>query len=206
MAKTKVREILNSEDTTKEKLAYLWDYYHWHLIITVLVVFLVGFFTVDAMNRKETVFHVAVLTTEVSYQEEEALQSDLNTMLDADTETESVFVSFTPPGRSVERFMAQLAAAEYDMVLMNQENYDKYAELGAMMAYRLDGLAEDGYHQSDTASGPIGIDSNRLAVFEEYQTTEDVIVMIPENTRRRGAIEDFFETQGYAIEFLDTDE
>ncbi|WP_423188887.1 hypothetical protein ACO1PF_09885 [Alkalibacterium sp. f15] len=205
MAKTKIREILNSEDTTKEKIDYLWGYYHWHVVIAVIVVSLLAFITVDAFNRTETTFHVTVFAAEVSFLEEEALINDLNDLLEPESEKESAYVSFTPQGRMVEGFLARLAAAEYDLILMDNEAYEQYSELGAMLEFRLTGLPEEDYYQPDGHDDPIGIDSSQLPIFDGYETTKDTIVMIPENTRRRETVKDFFETQGYEIEFIDQD-
>ncbi|OJF94740.1 hypothetical protein [Alkalibacterium sp. 20] len=204
--KTKVREILDSEDTAKEKVEYLWGYYRWHVIISVVALFFVGYLFVDWMNRPITVFHVTVLAPEVLQQEAPDLTSDLNELLKPEGRNETAYATFTAHGRTADRFVAQITAAEYDVILMNQRDFEEYAANDNMMAFRLSGLSEEDYYQPDNYDEPIGIDSSQLAVFDGYETTKDLVVMIPGNTKRRDAIEDFFETQGYEIEFFDTNQ
>ncbi|MDZ7835084.1 MAG: hypothetical protein U5K84_06790 [Alkalibacterium sp.] len=78
MAKTKVREILKSEDTTKEKIGYLWDYYHIHVIVALVGLLFTGYLFMDWVNRPITTFHVTVLAPDVSYDEEQELTEELN--------------------------------------------------------------------------------------------------------------------------------
>lgn len=203
MAKTKVREILKSDDTTKEKVEYLWDYYRWHVILSVLAVFFAGYLFVDWVNRPITAFHVTVLAPEVSFDEEEPLSNDLFDLVQPDGRNETVYASFTPHGQMAERFTAQLTAAEYDLILMDEPAFAEYSKFGTMQTFRLSGLDEDDYYQPEEYDAPMAIDSEQLDVFDSYVTTQDKIVMIPENSRRRGAIETFFESQGYTIEFID---
>ncbi|MDZ7835083.1 MAG: hypothetical protein U5K84_06785 [Alkalibacterium sp.] len=89
---------------------------------------------------------------------------------------------------------------------MDEPAFEEYAAFGTMQEFRLSGLDEDAYYQPDEYDAPMAVDSSQLDIFDDYRTTQDMIVMVPENTRRRGAIEDFFETQGYEIEFIDNDE
>ncbi|SFC11883.1 hypothetical protein SAMN04488102_103117 [Alkalibacterium subtropicum] len=206
MAKTKVREILQSNDTPKEKADYLWGYYRWHVIIAVSGLFFAGYLLVDWINRPVTIFHLGVLASEVDYEEEQQLTEALNELMQPEGRKETAYATFTPHGRSVERFLAQFSAGEYDVILMNEMDSVEYAAQDSMMTYRVNGMSEDDYFQPEDSEEPIGIHSDSLPVFDGYQTTEDMIVMIPENTRRRDAIETFFETQGYTLEFIDDNE
>ncbi|WP_423188886.1 hypothetical protein ACO1PF_09880 [Alkalibacterium sp. f15] len=206
MSKTKVREILNSDDTKKEKFEYLWGYYRWHVIFSVLALFFVGYLFEDWMNRPITVFHVTVLAPEVVQQEAPNLTDDLNDLLEPEGRNETAYATFTAHGQTADRFVAQITAAEYDVILMNQTDFEEYAAYDNMMSFRLTGLSEEDYYQPDNYDEPIGIDSSQLSVFDGYETTKDLVVMIPGNTQRRDAIEDFFKTQGYEIEFFGTNQ
>src|SRR5690554_3186560 len=107
MAKSKVREILKSDDTPKEKFDYLWGYYRWHVIIGTLGLLLFGFMTYDFINQPVAYFHVSVLSPEIDPEEEEELAIELEELLQPEGKNESVFVTFTPYGQLAERFVAQ---------------------------------------------------------------------------------------------------
>lgn len=203
MAKTKVREILKSDDTTKEKVIYLWDYYRWHVILSVLGIVFSGYLFVDWLNRPITAFHVTVLAPEVKFEEEEPLSNQLIELVEPQGHNETAYASFTPHGQMAERFTAQLTAAEYDLILMDEAAFNEYAQFGTMQEFRLSELDDDAYYQPEEYEAPIAIDSSQLGVFDSYETTQNKIVMIPENSKRREAIVTFFQTQGYTIEFID---
>ena len=206
MAKTKVREILQSDDTPKEKLEYLWDYYRWHVIIALTGIFFAGYLFMDWVNRPITAFHVTVLAPEVNAEEENQLSEELTALLEPEGRNETAYASFTPHGQLEERFTAQLTAAEYDVILMDEPAFREYAKFGTMQEFRLSGMADEDYYQPEEYDEPIAVDSNHFEVFNQYETTSDMVLMIPENTRRRDAISTFFETQGYEIEFIDDEQ
>lgn len=203
MAKTKVKEILNSEDSNRDKLGYLWDYYKWHTIIAVAVVIFSGIMINDYINRPIGQFHVAALAPEVSVEEEEALTQDLTELFEPEGPNDTVFVSFIPPGRQYERFVAQFSNGEYDIVLMDEDFYKQYSDSGAMQQFRLNGIDEEFYYQPDIYDNPIGVDASQVPQFAQYETISDLIMMIPGNSERHDRIEEFFESQGFEIELID---
>ncbi|EXJ24108.1 hypothetical protein ADIAL_0419 [Alkalibacterium sp. AK22] len=201
MAKTKVREILKSDESKKEKFSYMWHYYRWHLL-TVLVALGVGIFLLqDWLNRPVTYFHVAVLAPEVDLEEEEPLAEEITTLLQPEGMNETVFVSFTPHGQLAERFVAQLSAAEYDLLLMDESSFEQYAEFKTMQPFRLSNVDQSAYYHPDAYNEPIGIHASQVPQFEAYETTSDLILMIPQNAQRQEQIRNFFEAQGLDLEF-----
>lgn len=205
MAQTKVREILQSEESNKEKFDYLWGYYKTHVIITILALLFGGYLLVDWINRPVTYFHLTVLAPEVMSEEEEPLAMELTDILNPQGANETVYTSFTPHGQLAERFSAQFTAAEYDLILMDDFSFGEYSEYETMQEFRVSGLDEDDYYESDIYDNPIGIDSDHFPIFEDYTTTQDLIVVIPGNTTRRPAIEEFFASQGLELEIIDND-
>lgn len=203
MAQTKVKEILTSDDSLKEKALYLWDSYKWQFIIGIGVLIFSGIMISDYVNRPIGQFHVAALAPEVSVEEEEALAEELTEMLELEGPNDSVFVSFIPPGRQYERFVAQFSNGEYDIVIMDEEFYKQYSDSGAMQQFRLSGIDEEYYYQPDSYDNPIGVDASQIPQFAQYETTRDLIMMIPGNSERHERIEEFFEAQDIEIELID---
>lgn len=203
MAKTKVREILNSDESTGEKISYLWSYYKWHLVIFIAGLIFAGIMISDWVNRPIGYFHVAVLAPEVNFDEEEVLAQDLTELLQPEGANETVFVSFTPPGRLYERFVAQFSSGEYDIVMMDPEYYEQYSESGSLQQFRLNKIDEEAYYQPDFYNHPIGVDASQIPQFVQYETTNDLIMMIPGNSGRQDRIIEFFQTQGMDIDLID---
>ena len=203
MAKSKVSEVLRSNDTPKKKFDYLWGYYRWHVIILVSGLFLTGYFLVDWINRPITAFHVTVMAPEVVVEEEERLSNELTDLIQPEGANETAYASFTPHGKLADRFTTQLMAGEYDIVLLDEPAITDYAESGGMQEFRLSGLDEADYYQLEAYDDPMAVDSSHFDIFNEYETTSNMVLMIPQNTGHRDAIATFFETQGYTIEFID---
>ncbi|SDK41441.1 hypothetical protein [Alkalibacterium thalassium] len=203
MAKTKVKEILQSEESNKEKFSYLWGYYKWHVILSLFGLLVSGYLLVDWINRPITYFHLTVLAPEVDFDEEEPLSQELNRLLEPEGANETAYASFTPHGQMAERFTAQFTAGEYDVILMDDFSFEEYSEYDTMQEFRLSGLDDEDYYQPDHYDNPVGVDSSVIPLLEEYRTTDDLILVIPGNTTRREAIVEFFATQGFEFEFID---
>lgn len=203
MAKTKVREVLQSDESTKEKIDYLWGYYKFHVIMSFIAFFLVGYLIVDWVNRPITYFHMTVMAPEVMVEEEKQLSDELYEILDPQGNNEAVYASFLPHGPSLERFSAQYTDAEYDLILMDSSSFDQYAEYDIMQEFNVAGLSDDDYYRSDSSSGQIGIDAAHFPLFNTYTTTENKIVVIPENSTRPDAIQQFFNEQGLELELIE---
>ena len=61
------REALKN-GTPKQKLAYFWYYYKWHVIISIVVIAMVGSFIYQYVNRKDTAFEAVLLYASVLVQ------------------------------------------------------------------------------------------------------------------------------------------
>lgn len=200
MAKSKVREVLKSDDSFKEKIHYLWGYYKWAVILGIFLLILAGYSINEFLNRPQIDFHVTVLREELQVEEEEELNQQLTEEMDVPNEA---LVSFTPSQEvAAERFIAQWTAQEYDVILLDEDQFERYTGEGTMKEIRsISGVPEEALTSHESYDHPIAIDSNQFPLFEEFETTQDVYVLVPENTVRPDKVEAFFESQGISIEF-----
>lgn len=201
--KTKVSEVLKSDDTTKEKLHYLWDYYRVHVIVAILGLAFGIFMLVDWMNRPVTYFHLTVLAPHVDFDEEEPLSQEMERLLKPQGQNEAVYASFTPHGQMAERFVAQLSAGEYDLILMDEGTFTEYAAFGTMEEFRVVEIDAEEHHQPEEYDNPMAINSSTLPILEDYHTTSDMYLMIPQNSNRKERTIEFFASQGYTLVFVD---
>lgn len=204
MAKSKVREVLNSDDSRKEKFQYLWGYYKWHLFFILLGLLLIGYTVYEMVNRPDITFHVTVLKEEPLVSEEEAFNTELNELLELTDDPAEALGTFTPSGITSERFIAQWTAEEYDVILLDQESFDLYAEYQTMQEFEvISGVEEDALTTHEMYEYPMAIDSNVFPFFNEFETTSDLYVVIPENTQNPRLVTEFFRIQGIEIELID---
>ncbi|API89890.1 hypothetical protein BKP56_11725 [Marinilactibacillus sp. 15R] len=110
MAKTQMKNVLQSNDSNKEKAAYLWEYYKWHLMGIILVLFLSIYLMMQLFNRTQVDYHIGVLGPQTTTEQTEILSNDLKALLDPENQKGNMLVTVTQEGQGAERFFAQLAA------------------------------------------------------------------------------------------------
>lgn len=204
MAKTKVREVLKSEDTRKEKLNYLWGYYKWHLILIILAIIFSVYAIFEFINRPQIGFHVTVLSEQIVIDEEEQFNSELNDFLDLENEPVEALGTFTPTGVTSERFIAQWSANEYDIILLDQASFDLYATEGTMYEFEtINGVDEESLTITSEYQYPMAIDASEIPLFQQFDTTRDLYVTVPQNTQHPEKVIEFFRMQEIEIEFAE---
>ena len=120
--------------TLKQKLTYFADYYKWHAIITVIVLYIVISFAVQALTRKETALYVCMLNTRASGSEDyitdfaefadidldsQELIFDTSISIQTETTSESSMASS-------QKLLAYIAAGELDVMITDAESIKMY--------------------------------------------------------------------------------
>ena len=120
--------------TLKQKLTYFADYYKWHAIITVIVLYFVISFAVQALTRKETALYVCMVNARASGSEDyitdfaEFADIDLNSQeLIFDT---SISIQTEAPSESSrassQKLLVYIAAGELDVMITDAETIKIY--------------------------------------------------------------------------------
>lgn len=81
------------EKTPKERWEYVWDYYKWPIVVTVLVIALLIQGVVGAVNQKEIVFSGFVLNSKIALDDDAFLQGFYDYAGIASDEQEAAFYS-----------------------------------------------------------------------------------------------------------------
>ena len=133
------REALKN-GTPKQKLAYFWYYYKWHVIIAVVVIAMAGSFIYQLMNRKDPAFYTVLLNASLldqmsseqpefitDFAEKEGI--DLNTSdITFDTSIRIVEDSMDETSvTSSQKLMVYVAANELDSMITDFSSFQKYA-------------------------------------------------------------------------------
>lgn len=131
--------------TFKEKLSYFWDYYKWHVIITVCAVAFIGSLVHQMVTAKDSAFYAVLLntspmTTEDTYSQEFAEYAEI------DTKEYNIFfdtslyyneglmdeMSYT----TTQKLMVYTAAGDLDTMITDEESFRKYAHSEAFFDMR----------------------------------------------------------------------
>lgn len=122
--------------TLKQKLSYFWDYYKWHVIVTVFVVIAGSTLVSQILNRKETAFYLALINTlDLTSAEPEGRNFTEYSGIDTedytiiyDTSMRIDFATRTDETvNSAEKFVVYLTAKELDAVVSDTDIIQKYA-------------------------------------------------------------------------------
>ena len=133
------REALKN-GTPKQKLAYFWYYYKWHVIIGIVIIAMVSSFIYQFVNRKDTAFNTVLLNASLldqmsseqpkfiaDFAEKEGI--DLNTSdITFDTSIRIVEDSMDETSvTSSQKLMVYVAANELDSMITDFDSFRKYA-------------------------------------------------------------------------------
>ena len=128
------------EGTPKQKLAYFWYYYKWHVIIALVVIAMVISFIEQLADRKEPAFYTVLLNASLldqttseqpafitDFAEKEGI--DLNTSdITFDTSIRIVEDSMDETSiTSSQKLMVYVAANELDSMITDYDSFQKYA-------------------------------------------------------------------------------
>ena len=126
--------------TPKQKLAYFWDYYKWHVIVAVIAVIVVVSFINQILNKKDTAFYACMLnSSRIDFLNDNP--DSINAFAqyaDIDTGAEEVFYDTSmqigmntgDDMNSSQKFMVYLASSEMDVMVTDATTNLKYAYQG----------------------------------------------------------------------------
>ena len=133
------REALKN-GTPKQKLAYFWYYYKWHVIIALVVIIMIVSFVKQLTDRKDPAFYAVMLNASLldqmtseqpdfvtDFAEKEGI--DLNTSdITFDTSIRIVEDSMDETSiTSSQKLMVYVAANELDCMITDFTSFQKYA-------------------------------------------------------------------------------
>lgn len=129
------REALKN-GTFKQRTAYFWCYYKWHVIITIAVIAIVSSFVYEIVTQKDDAFYGVFLNSFAMDNADQYMQ-DFAASMGIDTEKynvgldNSLFISKEGMDQStmaaVQKLMVYIAAAEIDVVASDTETFEQYA-------------------------------------------------------------------------------
>lgn len=145
------REAVKNQ-TPKQKLAYFWDYYKWHVIIGIIVIIAAASLIHQMTTRKETAFYALMLNaTEYNFLEDTSVNTAAFAEY-ADIDENKYQIMYdtsvqigTEAGddyNSAQKLMVYIAAGELDVMVSDSDSLLKYAYQGQFQDLR-DFLTEE---------------------------------------------------------------
>ncbi len=138
--------------TFSGKVSYIWEYYRWHILITILVLTAVISFIADRVTAKKTVFYVTFINSSLTDPSKTTLMEDFSqTESSFDPKKEQMvldtgaFMNLSEPDAVTmaydEKMAASYAVGIVDVTVADRDIIEKYAAVGAYA--NLDLLLDD---------------------------------------------------------------
>lgn len=126
--------------TPKQKLAYFWYYYKWHVIISLIIIIMIVSFIQQYLNRKDTAFYAVMLNASLLNQTTSELPDFITDFAEKEgINLASSDITFDTSIRIVEdsmdettvtssqKLMVYVAANELDTMITDLGSFQKYA-------------------------------------------------------------------------------
>ncbi|NLK27064.1 MAG: hypothetical protein GX306_01765 [Clostridiales bacterium] len=127
------------ELTPKKRLAYLWEYYRIHALVSIGIVALIFYIIYNMVTPNiETKFYAAIINNTISDEVIQEVTADLSEYLQLNPETETInlntnFYFNAAPDYTMSMKQALttfVAAAEVDVIIAPESEFESYAKLG----------------------------------------------------------------------------
>jgi hypothetical protein len=193
----------------KEKASYIWEYYRYHIIGTIVAIIFVTSFVSGILKQKESILGVTLVGKTIDTAKFEELKNKTNAEIIKDdpknkktvsyeymTITDNAMDEYSRASR--DKLTVTIAANELDVVILDKATYDSYVKQG--MFLRLDTLAQysnsllKNYppvkgkieaEGSDNSEGVYGINVENLPILNSLKfDSKDKVLCIITNTKR----------------------
>ena len=201
----------------KEKFKYFWEYYRVATLVTILVVIFVGNLIYTVVTAKDNAFYAVLVNGYTDMDTEEYMAGfDEYAQIDTKNYSTTLETNFTLSQDSadtyavanLQKFAAQVAAQEVDVMIADPDTFQQYTENGYLgglneflseetLARYEDRLIYANIPDDDTEEEvPVGIQISDCALLQEtqaYAGREEVYFGIVVNTRHTDNAEKFLE-------------
>lgn len=185
--------------TGRQKLQYIWDYYKFPIAVGCIILYIFGYILYGQITKKEMILHTAMINVSAGEELTQKLTEDFLTEAGIDPR-KNEFI-FTPglyltkdtsdpniqyTQASQVKLLANIDAQKLDIVIMNQEVFDTFAENDYL--YDLSELLSENenaeaYH-AITKKSPMGLDLTVSGIVAEAGFQDTVYLGVIKNSPR----------------------
>lgn len=196
----------------KDKIDYIWEYYKFHILAGLIVIFIIGSLIHSFVTRVDT---YCSLTYYNAYTDEDsffALQDKLNEIIFPDKNNIAVKFDdiFTDSALAIspnQQFSAKIAAKEVDLAIVSEQVFkqqcsdDMFLNLSELKAFNDLNLPESVLVKGTSFNGEEGVFGlyvSQIPMFKEanFSTNDNILVIIVNSER----VEESINTINYLME------
>lgn len=185
--------------STKERFAYIWDYYKFHIIgsITAIILLILLISSID--EKKEAYLNITILGNGVNPEGIAQLQGHLTNELVKDKADEEVFIETLSYDKSspdaasragVQKMVAQITTGSIDLLIVDKELFEEISsQQNSLLA--INDLKGTGKRLPSNEE-VYGISTSDINLLVPLKLDENKVLCIPSNTKKLEQINELF--------------
>jgi hypothetical protein len=185
--------------STKERFAYIWDYYKFHIIgsITAIILLILLISSID--EKKEAYLNITILGNGVNPEGIAQLQEQLTNELVKDKADEEVFIETLSYDKSspdaasragVQKMVAQITTGSIDLLIVDKELFEEISsQQNSLLA--INDLKGTGKRLPSNEE-VYGISTSDINLLAPLKLDENKVLCIPSNTKNLEQINELF--------------
>jgi hypothetical protein len=183
----------------KQRLAYIWDYYKFHIIGTIAAIILVISFINSIGEKKEVVLNMTIIGQGVNSEGVVQLQDHLTDKLVQDKGDEEVFVQFLTYNKgsmdqasqaAIQKMSAEITLGAIDLLIVEKELYNEISSQPSSLLALNDIKRTDKWLKSNDKV--YGISASEINLLAPLDLDDNKVLCIPSTTKNLKNINKFF--------------
>jgi hypothetical protein len=183
----------------KERMAYIWDYYKFHIIGTIVAIILLISFISSIGGKKEVVLNMTIMGQGVNPEGVVQLQEQLTNKLAEDKEDEEVSVQHLTYNSSsmdeasragIQKLSAEITLGSIDLMIVEKELFEEISSQNGFLPIN-DFKATDKLLPSDEKV--YGISTSEIKFLAPLELNDNKILCVPSTSKNLNRINKFFK-------------
>jgi uncharacterized membrane protein len=182
----------------KERMAYIWEYYKFHIIGTIVAILLLITFISSIGDKKEIVLNMTIIGQGVNTEGVVQLQEQLTSKLVQDNADEEISVQHLTYNKSsmdeasragIQKMSAEISLGAIDLMIVDKELFEEISSQKALLT--LNDL--EGINKLLTSDDKVyGISTSDIQLLAPLALDENKVLCVPSTTKNFKKINEFF--------------
>jgi hypothetical protein len=182
----------------KERIAYIWDYYKFHIIGTIVAIILLISFMSSIGGKKEVVLNMTIIGQGVNTEGVVQLQEQLTNKIVQDKADEEVSVQHLTYNKSsmdeasragIQKMAAEISLGSIDLMIVEKELFEEISSQNALLALN-DFKGTNKLLPSDEKV--YGISTSDIKLLAPLALDENKVLCVPSTAKNLKKINEFF--------------
>lgn len=182
----------------KERMAYIWDYYKFHIIGTIVAIILLISLISSIGGKKEVVLNMTIIGQGVNPEGVGQLQEQLTNKLVQDKGDEEVSVQHLTYNNSsmdeasragIQKMAAEISLGSIDLMIVEKELFEEISSQNALLALN-DFKGTNKLLPSDEKV--YGMSTSDIKLLASLALDENKVLCVPSTTKNLKKINEFF--------------